>query len=81
MKTSHPTQSLGDDLKAQASEVVRKVGDHFTDKVDQLHDTTAIARHDAQVYIESNPWQSVAIAAGIGFVLGVTVGRSVIRTL
>jgi len=79
--TNHPLSGHVDDLKAQAKEAVRKVGDHVSDKVDQLHDSTAIARHDAQVFIESNPWESVAIAAGVGFVLGAITTRVILRSL
>jgi ElaB/YqjD/DUF883 family membrane-anchored ribosome-binding protein len=62
-------------LKAQASEAVRKVSETLNDQANVLRDTTASARYNTQDFIENNPWQSVAIAAGIGFLLGVIVAR------
>jgi ElaB/YqjD/DUF883 family membrane-anchored ribosome-binding protein len=62
-------------LKAQASEAVRKVGETINDQANVLRDTAASARYNTQDFIENNPWQSVAIAAGVGFLLGVIVAR------
>jgi ElaB/YqjD/DUF883 family membrane-anchored ribosome-binding protein len=30
---------------------------------------------DADQYVRSNPWQAVAVAAGVGLLLGVLVSR------
>jgi ElaB/YqjD/DUF883 family membrane-anchored ribosome-binding protein len=62
-------------LKAQASEAVRKVGETINDQANVLRDTAASARYNTQDFIENNPWQSVAIAAGVGFLLGVIIAR------
>ncbi len=62
-------------LKAQASEAVRKVSETLNDQANVLRDTAASARYNTQEFIESNPWQSVAIAAGIGFLFGVIIAR------
>ncbi len=62
-------------LKAQASEAVRKVSESLNDQAQILRDTASTARYNTQEFIENNPWQSVAIAAGIGFLLGVIVAR------
>jgi ElaB/YqjD/DUF883 family membrane-anchored ribosome-binding protein len=64
-----------DDLKSQASDAVRKVGDTFAEKASLLRDTAAGVRYDTQDFIESNPWQAIGIAAAVGFVLGVIVAR------
>jgi len=64
-----------DEIKAQASEAVRKVSETITDQANVLRDTATCARYNTQEFIENNPWQSVAIAAGIGFLLGVVVAR------
>jgi len=64
-----------DVLKAQASEAVRKVSETLNDQANILRDTAASARYNTQDFIENNPWQSVAIAAGIGFLVGVIVAR------
>ena len=67
----HPTEAL----KAQASEAVRKVGETLNDQANVLRDTAASARYNTQDFIENNPWQSVAIAAGVGFLLGIIIAR------
>jgi ElaB/YqjD/DUF883 family membrane-anchored ribosome-binding protein len=65
-----------DDLKSQATEAANKIGDHINDRAGVLRDTAAGARYDAQVLIETNPWQAVALAVAVGFVLGAAVSRA-----
>jgi len=64
-----------DDLKVKARDTVRKVGDQLTEQANYLRDATASARYNTEDFIQTNPWQSVAIAAGIGFLLGVIISR------
>jgi len=68
---AHPA----DALKAQASEAVRKVSETLNDQANVLRDTAASARYNTQDFIENNPWESVAIAAGVGFLIGVIIAR------
>jgi len=75
MSTSKAQAQATDALKAQASEAVRKVSDTLNDQANVLRDTVVSARYNTQDFIENNPWESVAIAAGVGFLLGVIVGR------
>jgi ElaB/YqjD/DUF883 family membrane-anchored ribosome-binding protein len=75
MSTSTDPTHPADVLKAQASEAVRVVSETINDQANILRDTAASARYNTQDFIENNPWQSVAIAAGIGFLLGVIVAR------
>jgi ElaB/YqjD/DUF883 family membrane-anchored ribosome-binding protein len=64
-----------DELKAQASEAVRKVSETLNDQANLLRDTAAGVRYNTQDFIENNPWQSVAIAGAVGFLVGVIVAR------
>ena len=75
MSTSTDSTNPADALKAQASEAVRKVSDTITGQANILRDTATSARYNTQDFIENNPWQAVAIAVGIGFLLGVVVAR------
>ena len=75
MSTSSDAVQAADALKAQASEAVRKVSETLNDQANVLRDTAASARYNTQEFIENNPWQSVAIAAGVGFLIGVIVAR------
>ena len=56
-----------------ASEAVRKVSETINDQANVLRDTAAGVRYNTQDFIENNPWQSVAIAAGI--VIGLATTR------
>ncbi len=62
-------------LKAQASEAVRTVSETINDQANVLRDTAVTARYNTQDFIENNPWEAVAIAAGIGFLLGIIIAR------
>jgi ElaB/YqjD/DUF883 family membrane-anchored ribosome-binding protein len=64
-----------DELTAQAREAARKVGEHLTEHAGHLRDAATDARYNAENFIQTNPWPAVAIAAGIGFLLGVVVAR------
>ena len=75
MSTRKTQAQATDALKAQASEAVRKVSDTLNDQANVLRDTASEARYSTQEFIENNPWESVAIAAGIGFLVGIIVGR------
>jgi ElaB/YqjD/DUF883 family membrane-anchored ribosome-binding protein len=73
MSTSIPNSV--DDLKSQASEAVRKVGDTLSEHADVLRENAASARYNTQEFIEQNPWQSVALAASVGFLVGIIIAR------
>ncbi len=67
MSTNKESANPADALKSQASEAVRKVSESITDQANVLRDTAASARYNTQDFI--------AIAVGIGFLLGVIVAR------
>jgi len=75
MSTSQDLTTPVDDLKNQATQVVRKVSDQLNDQANSLRDATTEARYATQEFIENNPWQSVAMAAGIGLLLGIIIAR------
>ena len=75
MSTSNDLVPPIDDLKTQASQVARKVGDQINEQANSIRDVTAAARYNTQEFIENNPWQSVAMAAGLGFLVGVIFTR------
>jgi ElaB/YqjD/DUF883 family membrane-anchored ribosome-binding protein len=75
MSTSTDAAKAADALKAQASEAVRKVGETLNDQANVLRDTAASARYNTQDFIENNPWQSVAIAGAVGFLIGIVIAR------
>ncbi len=70
-----PLANPVENLKTQASETVRKVSDQINAQANILRDATAAARYNTQDFIENNPWQSVAMAAALGFLVGIIVTR------
>ena len=75
MSTSTESSHPGEVLKLQASEAVRTVSETINDQANVLRDTAVTARYNTQDFIENNPWEAVAIAAGIGFLVGVVLAR------
>jgi ElaB/YqjD/DUF883 family membrane-anchored ribosome-binding protein len=72
MSTDFPTP---DELKAKATETVRKVGDHLSEQAYLLRDSAATARYNSEDFIQNNPWQAMGIAAAFGFLLGIIFAR------
>ena len=64
-----------DEIKAQASEAVRKVSATINDQANNLRDTATCARYNTQEFIENNPWQSVIMAAAAGLLVGIIIAR------
>jgi ElaB/YqjD/DUF883 family membrane-anchored ribosome-binding protein len=75
MSNSVETTHATDHLKAQASEALHKVSEKINDQANVLRDTAVNARYNTQDFIENNPWQSVALAAAAGFLIGVIIAR------
>ncbi|HEY0258142.1 MAG TPA: hypothetical protein VGC39_11910 [Candidatus Methylacidiphilales bacterium] len=75
MSTSNDLSPRLGDVKTQAKETIRKVGDQLSEQANYLRDATATARYNTEDFIQNNPWQSVAIAAGIGLLVGIIVAR------
>jgi len=75
MSTAQDLIGHAEELKHQARKAVRQVGDQLVDQANSFRDTAASARYNSEDFIQNNPWPSVALAAGIGFLLGVIVAR------
>ena len=75
MSTSNDLIPPIDELKSQASQVARTVGDQINEQANSLRDVTATARYNTQEFIENNPWQSVIMAAAAGLLVGIIIAR------
>jgi ElaB/YqjD/DUF883 family membrane-anchored ribosome-binding protein len=75
MTLSNDLSRQTEDLKKQARETVNKVSDQLNEQANYLRDATAVARYNTQDFIQNNPWQSVALAASVGFLFGVAITR------
>ncbi len=66
----------------KVSEIRSRAQDHLVSAKAKLADAEAALRDNAKAmarvtddYVRGNPWQSVGIAAGFGFLLGLIIGR------
>ena len=66
----------------KVAELRAKAQDHLTSARQKLSEYEAVvvdkakkAGRAADDYVHDNPWTSVGIAAGVGFVIGILIGR------
>jgi ElaB/YqjD/DUF883 family membrane-anchored ribosome-binding protein len=75
MSITNDLPKNADELKTQAKQAVRIVSDQLSEQANYLRDSAATARYNSEDFIQNNPWQSVALAAGVGFLVGIIVAR------
>jgi ElaB/YqjD/DUF883 family membrane-anchored ribosome-binding protein len=63
------------DLRVRIGERLQEAKLRIADAEAALLDRTKAAAHAADDYVNENPWQAVGIAAGIGLLLGLVIGR------
>jgi ElaB/YqjD/DUF883 family membrane-anchored ribosome-binding protein len=69
------TGTKADDLRERGMAML----DVALGKASKYQDQAAVKgkelAHTADVYVKDNPWRTVAVAAGVGLLLGVVLGR------
>ena len=63
------------DLRERIGERLRDARVRIDDAEAALVDKTKAAARAADDFVNENPWQAVGIAAGIGVLLGIIIGR------
>ena len=63
------------DLRERIGERLQEAKLRIADAEAALVDRTKAAAHAADDYVNENPWQAVGIAAGVGLLLGLVIGR------
>ena len=63
------------ELRERISEHLRDVKVRIADAEDVLVDKTKAAARATDDFVNENPWQAVGIAAGVGVLLGIIIGR------
>ncbi len=63
------------DLRERIADRLRDAKERIADAEDVLLDKTKAAARATDDFVNANPWQAVGIAAGIGVVLGIIIGR------
>jgi ElaB/YqjD/DUF883 family membrane-anchored ribosome-binding protein len=61
--------------RAHAEESLRGVKARLQEAGEDMVDQTRKAVGAADDYVRDNPWQSMAVAAGVGFLVGILVSR------
>jgi ElaB/YqjD/DUF883 family membrane-anchored ribosome-binding protein len=72
MKTT--AESVGQ-LAEKVQETVRQTQARLSELQHDLVDRTKYAAESTDAYVHEKPWNAVCAAIGIGFVLGLIVGR------
>ena len=65
----------GDDLRARIGDRVAIARERLADAEAAIVDTGRKAVRVTDDYVHENPWQSVGVAAGVAFLLGLLVSR------
>ncbi len=63
------------DLRERITERLRDAKIRLADAEEMLVDRTKAAARATDDYVNDNPWRAVGIAAGIGLLLGIIIGR------
>lgn len=57
-------------LRGRAEESLRKARERMKEAGIEVRDRARAAAHSTDDYVHENPWTAIAVAAGIGFLLG-----------
>ena len=73
--TAAQTGDRVEEIRARAEESLRQAKARLAIVEDQAMERARELAGDADEYIRGNPWQAVGIAAGVGLLLGLLMGR------
>ncbi|MCI0993772.1 DUF883 domain-containing protein [Pseudomonas corrugata] len=64
-----------DELRSQIHETLLRARDTLKLTEDSMRERSQAAVIATEEYVQANPWQSVGIAAGVGFLIGLLATR------
>ncbi|PAU52869.1 hypothetical protein BZL41_10575 [Pseudomonas sp. PIC25] len=73
--TASVAGSQAEELRARINENLTRARAMIKDSEASLRDQGRAAVEATEEYVHSHPWQSIGIAAGVGFLLGLLAGR------
>ena len=73
--TSTQTGERIQEVRARAEESLRQAKSRLAQIEDEALRQAREAAQAAESYVRENPWQSVGVAAGLGLLLGLLLGR------
>lgn len=62
-------------LRARAESSLKVAKARMAEAQDEVLTRTRAAAKATDVYVHDNPWQAIGVAAGIGMVIGLLIGR------
>jgi ElaB/YqjD/DUF883 family membrane-anchored ribosome-binding protein len=73
--TSEQTGDRIQEVRAQAEESLRQARARVNEMEEQALRAAREMADATEEYVRDNPWQSVGVAAGVGLLLGLLIGR------
>lgn len=73
--TSEQAGERAEEVRSRAEESLKQVRTRLRGLEEEVVSRARDAAGEADRYVRSNPWQSIGIAAGVAFLLGLLVSR------
>jgi ElaB/YqjD/DUF883 family membrane-anchored ribosome-binding protein len=73
--TASQTGEKIEEARQRAADSVRQAKERLSEVEEEALRRAQALADDAESYVKGNPWQAVGIAAGIGLLLGLLLGR------
>jgi ElaB/YqjD/DUF883 family membrane-anchored ribosome-binding protein len=73
--TSAQTGEKIQEVRARAEESLRQARSRLEQLEDEAYQRARDVANATEGYVRENPWQSIGIAAGVGLLLGLLLGR------
>jgi ElaB/YqjD/DUF883 family membrane-anchored ribosome-binding protein len=73
--TAAQTGNRIEEVRARAEETVRQAKERLAGVEEQALERARLLAGEADQYVRGNPWQAVAVAAGVGLLLGLIMSR------
>jgi ElaB/YqjD/DUF883 family membrane-anchored ribosome-binding protein len=74
-ETAGAAGERADEVRARAADSLREARERLTLMEQELVTRARDAARETDRYVHENPWQSIGIAAGVGLLLGLLIGR------
>ena len=74
-ETANVAGERAQDARSRATESLRQARQRLHGMEEELVTRARDAAKDTDRYVRDNPWQSIGVAAGVGLLLGLLIGR------
>ena len=73
--TAHDASASVAELRTKAQASLSRAKEGLLEAQGAVIDKAKVAAKATDVYVHENPWKSVGVAAGVGLLLGMLIGR------